>query len=390
MRESDGEPFEVLVATWGRDHGLGWFVARAEDVYYRVLDRAPVGGTPTLSTDLSAEGGFTASPVPAGTSTTVTGRGAGTPSATASPTTAPPSATATTVPVAAGSPTPRPAPGRQHLDPPARLVSPVSDPLPKEGVWQPVGFPVDGMPALYMTRVRADDVHTSVLASLLWVDTSLTRALFVPGYQEPGGPNPYDGALPEKYWPDVLANWNGAFRLQDSGGGYYYGGTTVAPLRDGVATAVFYDDGRLDIGEWGRDLRMTPHVEVVRQNLQLIVDKGRSQVTNASDSWQWGATTDGESLAWRSAVGVRADGSLVYIGSPYLSAGGLADTLVSAGVQRAMTLDMNNWWTAGFYFSHDESGAPVCHKVDPSILEGCDRFLLRYKRDSFQILARHE
>ena len=105
-------------------------------------------------------------------------------------------------------------------------------------------------------------------------------------------------------------------------------------------------------------------------------------------SFTWGATTHGETYAWRSALGIRADGSLIYIGSPGLSAQTMADTLISAGAQRAMVLDMNNWWVAGFYFGHDSAGNPICHKLDPNIQEGCDRFLNRYKRDSFQVLAK--
>ena len=87
--------------------------------------------------------------------------------------------------------------------------------------------------------------------------------------------------------------------------------------------------------------------------------------------------------------GERADGSIVYIGSPGLSASGMANTLVRAGVQRAMVLDMNNWWVAGFYFSRNTDGSPHCHKLDPAIQESCNRFLNPYKRDSFQFLARH-
>jgi hypothetical protein len=125
----------------------------------------------------------------------------------------------------------------------------------------------------------------------------------------------------------------------------------------------------------------------VRQNLNLIVDRGESKVNSATDNVIWGATTDKESLAWRAAIGQRDDGSIIYIGSPYLSAKGLADTLVSAGVREAMVLDMNNWWTAGFYFRHAKDGAPKCRKLEPTIPEGCDRFLHPYKRDSFQFLG---
>jgi Phosphodiester glycosidase len=258
--------------------------------------------------------------------------------------------------------------------------------LPGEGVWQPVGSLVDGLPAVYVTRVRPDSVHTSVLASLMWIDTDLTKSLLVPGYLEPGGPSPSQGALPTSLWPSVLANFNGGFRSADSRGGYFYQGDTVKPLVKSRASAVITKDGHLQIGAWGRDVRMTPTVSVVLQNLDLIVDGGRSMVA-PGDNFQWGATTHGESFAWRSALGQRADGSLVYIGSPGLSAQTMASTLVNAGVVRAMVLDMNNWWVAGFYFTHSTTGAPVCAKLDPNIAEGCNRFLARYKRDSFQILA---
>ena len=62
--------------------------------------------------------------------------------------------------------------------------------------------------------------------------------------------------------------------------------------------------------------------------------------------------------------------------------------MVNAGVKRAMVLDMNNWWVAGFYFRHASNGDPICAKLDPNIQEGCSRFLKRYKRDSFDFVAR--
>jgi hypothetical protein len=341
VRDSQGEPTSVLLAEWGRDHHLGGFVAWAENFYYDHISTTPVGGHPDISAHVAGP------PAPA-------------PSARNLP---------------------------PHLTPPPNLTSPAANPVPDEGVWQPVGTPVDGVPAIYVTRVRPDAVHTSVLASLMWIDTKLTSQLLVPGYIEPGGPDPSQGALPKALWPRVLANFNGGFRLQDSRGGYYYRGTTVAPLVDGRASAVIGTDGSLQVGAWGRDVSMGPDVSVVLQDLDLIVDHGRSMVS-AGQNFQWGATTHGESYAWRSALGERADGSLVYIGSPGLSAQTLAATLVRAGVVRAMVLDMNNWWVAGFYFTHSATGAPQCAKLDPHIQEGCDRFLKRYKRDSFQILAR--
>ncbi|MBU6244088.1 MAG: phosphodiester glycosidase family protein [Actinomycetales bacterium] len=390
--DSDGEPPQVVVATWMRDHQLGWAVARLEDVYYATVARARVGGSPSISADLGADlagdpdAGPSATPAP-------------TPIAGATPTSTPVAgATPTSTPIAGATPTstpsqsqsPSPSPSRTHLDPPPPIISPVAEPEPMEGIWQPVGGKVDGLPAMYATRVRADDVHTSYYASVLWIDPTLATTMFVPGYEEPlGGPNPFDGALPEEYWPGLLANVNGGFRLNDSQGGYAYDGQVVRPLAKGIASAVVYRDGRLEIGRWGRDFAgLTDDMMAVRQNLALIVDKGVSRVSNPNDTYVWGGTTDKESMAWRSAIGQRADGSILYVGSPFLSAAGLADTMVRAGAQRAMVLDMNDWWTAGFIFRHRRNGELVCRKLDPSIIGDCERFLHRYKRDSFHFLAR--
>ena len=375
---SDGEPTEVIVATWMRDNHAEWAVAGLETLYSRYIERPAIGGPPQISADITAEDAADVEGVVERVVEPVASPSAlPTMTAAASPTASSPSATPSAIPTVA------------HLDPPATLISPVLEPEPKEGEWQPVGSLVDGLPAVYVARVRADNVHTSYYATAMWIDTTLAKAMFIPGYEEPaGGPNPFNGALPQDLWPVVLANFNGAFRLGDSMGGYAYDGDEVARLVDGKGTTVVYRDGTIKVGKWGRDFTLTTDMMAVRQNLNLIVDHGESKVTSASDNVVWGATTDKESLAWRAAIGQRADGSIVYVGSPFLSAQGLADTLVRAGVQEAMVLDMNNWWTAGFYFRHKADGTPLCRKLEPMIPEGCDRFLRPYKRDSFQFLAR--
>lgn len=366
---SNGEPAPVLVATWLREMRLEWLVARMEDVYFRTVAAPQVGGTPTIAATF-AEEPETRTP--------------SAPPASPAPSIAPPSPTPSPISSPSSSPTAR-------LQPPPDLVSPVDTPEPGEGQWQPVGTRIDGERAIYVTRVRADNVHTSYYATAMWIDTSLASAFFVPGYEEPAGSaNPFNGALPESLHSQVLANINGGFRLRDTMGGYYYEGEVVKPLVDGKASAVVYRDGTMRIVKWGRDAELTPDVVAVRQNLDLIVDKGKSKVSNPEDNIVWGATTDKGSLTWRAAVGERADGSLVYVIGESLSAQGLADTLVNAGVERAMTLDMNQFWAAGFYFTRKKDGTLTCQELVPEISGGCDRFLRPYKRDSFHFLIKDQ
>lgn len=367
------EPFEVKVATLLRDNQMGWAVAQLEDIYFQFIDTAPVGGTPEISADVLEEDevGFEEEPLPPDTTTP-----------SPSPTPVVSEVEAVVDETVEATPT------EPRLQPPPDIISPVATPEPKEGVWQAVGTKVAGEKAVYVTRVRADDIHTSVYTSLMWIDTSRTKAMFVPGLEEPaGGPNPFNGQLPQQLHRDVLASTNGGFRLGDSMGGYFYDGTTVKALVNGKASAVFFKDGTMRIGKWGRDFQMSDDIVAVRQNLDLIVDKGVSKVSNADDNIVWGATTDKESMTWRAAIGERQDGSLVYAVGPYMSAKGLGDTLVRAGVQRAMVVDMNKYWAAGFYYRHDAKGVPQCRKLHPEIPDLCDRFLKPFKRDVFHFLA---
>ena len=386
-KDNPGEPLQVVAATWMRDHGLGPVVAKLEDFYYQYINKPEVGGKPTVSAQIDDDGtAVTIAPAPMPTPTLPEP----TPSASASVSaTVEPTPTFTFAPLPDVTTQPVPTDGAvPHLNPPDTLITPASIPQPLEGVWQPVGNKVAGIPAVYVTRVRTDTVHTSYYATAMWIDTALTTTMFIPGYEEPkGGPNPTNGALPEQYWPLLMANINGAFRLEDTRGGYYYDGITVQPLEKKRASAVIYRDGHIRIGRWGRDLELTPDVLVVRQNLDLIVDHGESQVNNPSYTATWGATTDKENLAWRAGLGQRSDGSLVYVIGQALSAQSLADTLVASGAKRAMVLDMNQYWSAGFYFSHNRAGDPICHRLDPDIGGPCDRFLRPFKRDSFQFLA---
>lgn len=382
-KDNPGEPLQVVTATWMRDHGLGPVVAKLEDFYYQYINKPEVGGKPTISAQFeNGDSSVASEPIPAPTVSLPT------PSPTISAAVEP-TPTFTFAPLPDVTTQPVPADGAvPHLNPPDTLISPASVLEPLEGVWQPVGNKVAGFPAVYVTRVRTDNVHTSYYATAMWIDTALTTTMFIPGYEEPkGGPNPSNGALPEQYQSILMANINGAFRLEDARGGYYYDGVTVQPLEKKRATAVVYRDGHIRIARWGRDLELTPDVLMVRQNLDLIVDHGQSQVNNPNYTAAWGATTDKENLAWRAGLGQRSDGSLVYVIGQALSAQSLAETLVASGVQRAMVLDMNQYWSAGFYFSHNRAGDPICHRLDPDIGGPCDRFLRPYKRDSFQFLA---
>ena len=281
-------PLSVRSVEWLRDHHGRWLVNDVEDFWYN-HHKPKKGGQPAKA--------FAGLGV--GASGAATGK-------------------------AAAQPT-----GPKHLPPPAAIAPIVSTPLAGEGQWQPLGQPVDGIPAMYYALLRPDPVYTSVVAAVAWMDPTLVKAVLYAGVQEPGGGGwRYQAPIAPADRPNLLAAFNSGFKMSDALGGYYADGRTARPLRAGAATLAISTDGTPTVGQWGRDIQMGPDIAYARQNLALIVDGGQP-VPDINRGAKWGATVGNKVLVWRSGVGVTANGALVYAGGNNLSASTLAQVAVS-------------------------------------------------------------
>lgn len=247
------------LAEWARDHGLGGAVTALERAAYRPpkVGGAPPSTSPLRQGDLPAGAAHQAS--------------------TALP----------------------------------RPIKPLASPaLTGEGRWHVLDSS-RGRPAVAAAYLRPDALHTSYVTGVVWFDPRLVRAELHPGALDPGGSGwaePKD--LPAARRSGLLAAFNSGFRLNASRGGFYEAGRYAAPLRAGAASMVFRRDGTLTVGQWGRDVRLGPDVEAVRQNLALLVDDGRVVPGVDSNAGQaWGATLGNASYVWRSGIGVRQTGA---------------------------------------------------------------------------------
>jgi hypothetical protein len=182
--------------------------------------------------------------------------------------------------------------GPPHLPPPVPIVPLASPAIAGEGQWSPVGRLVGGVPAIYETTLRPDAIHTSYVVGVAWMDTKLLKATLYSGSQIPGGgPYTYTAPVQPGVADSLVAAFNAGFLMSDANGGYYTQGKSVLPLRAGAASFVIYRNGSATVGEWGRDVTMTPNVVSVRQNLDLLVDGGKPVPgLNAADTTQWGNT----------------------------------------------------------------------------------------------------
>jgi hypothetical protein len=280
-----------------------------------------------------------------------------------------------------------------HLPPPAPIPLLVTPGLPGEGRWQPSGPAVDGAPGMYIAQFRADRTYTSQITSAVWIDPTRLDIDLIPGAREPGGTWPEAPYIAPADLPRAVAAFNGGFRFQDANGGFYLDGRQAVPLRDGAASIVLYRDGHIDIGQWGRDERMSPHVEAVLQNLVLLVDHGRMDPTASYDDHRlWGHTLGSQVVIARSGIGITKDGALVYVAGPALTARTLAESLQRAGAVRAMALDLNpEWVTFNFYVHPDRAHPSLIDALGlyPQLQRPATRYLppVHESRDFFEVLA---
>jgi hypothetical protein len=242
--------------------------------------------------------------------------------------------------------------------------------------WHGDGRQVLGRPVVY--RGSSGGVE------LAWMDPTLLRPVFVPGTGDPGGPWGWGGQVAPEVRSQLVAAFNGGFKMGDIPGGWFAEGRTLKSLVPGQASLVIYRDGHATVGEWGRDVDLTPDVVAVRQNLGLLVDGGRP-VAAAGSPGAWGASVAGVATA-RSGIGVDANGALVSA-QARVSPQGLADALVAAGAVRGMQLDINPDWTTFVLYDVNPDGSVSGRKVMGSGGPG-GQYLSPYARDFFAMLIR--
>lgn len=189
--------------------------------------------------------------------------------------------------------------------------------------------------------------------------------------------------------PHLVAAFNGGFRLSTGAGGFEAYGHIAIPLRDGLGSIVTYSDGTTDIGSWQREVPAAgKHVVSVRQNLSLLVDHG-APAPDVGCLSCWGATLGGIPDPARSGLGITAEDNLVWVGAEKLTSLGLARALIAAGAVRAVELDINPEWVAGYFYGHRGGRGPLAPVAALPSQRGIPgQFLAPWSRDFFAILAR--
>jgi hypothetical protein len=226
--------------------------------------------------------------------------------------------------------------------------------------------------------------------ALLAFDQRLVELHLHAGTVDPGGSG-------WRYGPSVagfearrlISAFNGGFKLNVGVGGFMYGGRVGWPLTPRLGSIVTYADGHTDIGSWHGEVPAPgTAVASVRQNLPLLINHGVAASDLGCISC-WGATLGGVSAPARSALGITANGTLIWAGGEHLIPAQLAAVLLSVHVVRAVENDINPEWVAAYLYGHRGGRGPL---APVSVVPGQNGvpgyFLVPYSRDFFTVVGR--
>jgi hypothetical protein len=249
--------------------------------------------------------------------------------------------------------------------------------------WHPMVRIPGEQPMVYTALLQPDHFHRSVVVASALLRAVGLQAHLVAGTAEPPGTNS-PGRIPAAQLPNVVAAFNSGFKMSAHPGGFLLDGNRVRDLVDGKASAVIDDRGRLTVGQWGRDVRMTSHVRAVRQNLALVVEQGRPVAgLDRNVDLRWGSARNQLQYTWRSGLGVTAHGDPVYLAGDRLNLATLAAAMVQAGVVTGMELDIHSGLQFFSTWQGDGAGTPQPHRLLPTMVGPAERYVQPDIRDFF-------
>ena len=247
--------------------------------------------------------------------------------------------------------------------------------------WQTVTT-IGDRPAMWIARRQG--------VTLVRMNQGVVHLALHAGSVDPGGTGwRFGDAVAGREIRHLILGFNGGFKFSTGSGGFVSFGHVGVALSAGDGSIVTYGNGTTQIGAWEHGV--PAHglaIASVRQNLHLLIDHGVPAGSVAGCGMAcWGVTIGNQPAVARSALGIRADGQLVWAAGEGLTVGQLADGMIAAGVQRAVQLDINPDWVAGYLYLHHPAAPLTPVPVVPGQYGIYGHLLVPYSRDFFTVLS---
>jgi hypothetical protein len=221
---------------------------------------------------------------------------------------------------------------------------------PGDGQWVvlPESTPPDRA-RMWKTLLHPDKTRSWAELFVVALDLRRLRVHLVPGTREPAATVkealdlPRLGRVPDEHHASVLAAFNGGFKTEHGHYGMFVNGVTLVPPHEEACTVAYLKDHSLRIGSF---LKLKDQLEDTswwRQTPTCMFEEGSMHPRMAEGFvTRWGSTLDGETVIRRSAIGIDAGGTTLYVGiSNHTTAPAIAKGMRHAGATTVAQLDIN-------------------------------------------------
>jgi hypothetical protein len=220
-----------------------------------------------------------------------------------------------------------------------------------DGTWVPVVDPAhhDDPPLLYKTLIHPDKKRSWSELFVVAIDLRRTQLFAAAGTLEPkpsteeGAAYKRRGVVPEGRRDALVAAFDGGFKAEHGSWGMKVDGVTLLPPRDRGCTVAGYADESVRIGTWTALADTSAEMTFWRQTPSCIVENGNLNPGLVNEeSISWGAALGGGTVVRRSAVGLNADQTVLYMGvGNATTARAIALGMQHAGAVDVAQLDIN-------------------------------------------------
>jgi hypothetical protein len=279
---------------------------------------------------------------------------------------------------------------------PSPTASPDVASAPPQIGWQAYGPARGRAPLLARALIMVDSQRSYAGVALVRMDLSQLQLHMMAGFIEPAHPSGIDelipdlGMIPPADQGRLIAAFNGGFKAVHGHYGMMLDQITLLPPVDGAATVSLYEDGRVRIGAWGREIVPSPGMLAFRQNCPPLIEQGQLNpgvATNARKAW---GLTNNADITWRTGVGLSQDGRfLIYAVGNGTSVEFLAQALQDAGAYNALQLDINQYYSHFVTYSPDPAGnGLVAQRLLDQMINIPGLYLTPNPRDFFYLTLR--
>jgi hypothetical protein len=274
-----------------------------------------------------------------------------------------------------------------------------------DGVWRAVPDPNRPSAAalMFTTMLHPDARRPWSEVFVVSIDLPNVGVYAVPGRVEPkattgeGRAAERPGLVPAHQRRELLAVFNGGFKTEHGQHNMFVDGVTLVPARKGLCTVVGFEDGSLRIGTWENVAEevANPRVQVrfYRQAAPCMAEGGKlNSALRDENTRNWGATLEGGTVIRRSAIGLDAKRSVLFVAiTNDTTATALARAMLHAGAADVAQLDVNWSYPKFVTFPREPDGVEYAQSLFEGFLVGRDDFVRkRSSRDFFYVVVQPE